>query len=138
MKFVLFLIFLFGRVVGLTYNPFEHRNLCIGGVEITNLNHRQRAFNSGECSPVILVPGFLASSLTVQINCEVLKEKNSDIFQACGWNTCNHSLLAGSSPSKEYRLWIGEPLTKFFPVKTVVDKCMGQFLRFSNGDNKYQ
>jgi hypothetical protein len=41
------------------------RNYCLSGKDIRNLNSKQKAFNSGPCSPVILVPGFLGTGLQV-------------------------------------------------------------------------
>mgnify|MGYP000846786242 CR=1 FL=1 len=139
MNLICFVVLLFGSALGAVYSSTQYRNLCLGGVEITNLNHKQRAFNSGECSPVVLVPGFLATSLVVQIDCEDLRQSSPEIFTACGWTTCNRSLLAsGTAPKSEYRLWIGEPLTKFFPVQGNLDKCLGDFLKFADGKDSYQ
>jgi len=45
-------------------------------------------FGLGYCSPVILVPGTLSTKLTVEIDCELLKEKYPETFELCGWNSC--------------------------------------------------
>lgn len=51
-------------------------NYCLGGKEIKNINSKQKAFNNGPCSPIILVPGFLGTGLQVEIDCPVLLENN--------------------------------------------------------------
>lgn len=36
----------------------------------------------------MIVPGILATSLMVQIDCETLLEKNLKIAESCGWTGC--------------------------------------------------
>ena len=64
-------------------------------------------FAKGPCSPIILAPGVMSTKLTVEINCEVLREKQPHIFKSCGWTSCGEKYHFWQSiPENEYILWI--------------------------------
>ena len=42
-------------------------------------------FIEGPCEPVILIPGVMASSLEVEIDCETMQTENPQVFSDCGW-----------------------------------------------------
>lgn len=56
-----------------------------------------KAFAKGPCSPIIIVPGVMASKLVVEIQCRILQERQPEIFKQCGWNACGFSPF-GKSP----------------------------------------
>ena len=75
------------------------------------------AFRKGSCTPGVFIPGIGGSKLTVHIDCDLLKEKNRDIFDSCGWDSCDPSsyvpslnpddgLEKASVPKESYTLWV--------------------------------
>lgn len=74
-------------------------------------------FGKGPCSPIVLLPGMLASILQVQItDCEAFRQANPTTFAACNWTTC-----AGgpNSPASEYRIWAPDPNTPMNVLSSV-------------------
>lgn len=67
------------------------QNSCINGKNPDNMNHKQylKEFAKGPCSPVMLIPGLLATKLMVKLNCEILMKYNNETFKKCGWNSCS-------------------------------------------------
>lgn len=121
-----------------TTSAINLTNICLGGQQISNINSKQKAFNKGNCSPVILVPGFLGTALQVEIDCPVLMTNHPEIFEDCGWNTCNSKDIRSilKMPNKEYRLWIGDLTDKFSVIQTQDQKCLAKFLKFEEGQEK--
>lgn len=79
------------------------------------MNHKQylKEFAKGPCSPVMLIPGLLATKLMVKLNCEILMKYNNETFKKCGWNSCSKGFWEvkliqfwKSVPKKEYIIWI--------------------------------
>ncbi|KRX05249.1 Aspartic peptidase domain [Pseudocohnilembus persalinus] len=118
-------------------------------VKDMNLKEKLEAFNRGPCSPVIMMPGILGTSLQVQIDCEKLQKSNPEIFKACGWNTCNSYIpLVRNPPKSEYRLWIGgltSPMSIFSlgTSNNEHSKCFGNLMSMTfhkdakNSQEKY-
>ena len=46
------------------------------------------------------------------IDCEKLQLESPEIFEACGWGTCNAWEFWYSRPDSEYRLWISTTTSK--------------------------
>jgi len=64
-------------------------------------------FIQGPCLPVVLIPGLIASKLTVNIDCATLQSQSPDIFASCGWNSCKSSWSPlTKAPKSSYILWI--------------------------------
>ena len=93
------------------YAPY----FCTQGINpaTVSLKNALKLFSKGPCVPVILVPGVMATKLTIEIDCKVFSQKETKIFQRCGWNACqkNHFQFWLSVPKKEYQLWIPELLS---------------------------
>lgn len=82
------------------------KNVCLNGKDPSKMDERtyMTTFAQGPCSPLVLLPGVLASILRVEINdCAAFQAADPATFTACGWNTC-----AGgpNSPLKEYQMWV--------------------------------
>lgn len=86
------------------------RFFCTKGVDPTSLSYKEvlKLFATGPCVPVILVPGVMATKLTIEIDCAVFSQKEEKVFSRCGWNACEKSTYEfwKSVPQAEYRLWI--------------------------------
>ena len=82
---------------------------CTGQSDFEENEHKEylEAFAKGGCSPVVLIPGITGSKLVAKIDCEVLKQKSPEVFEACGWESCDPE--SGSEvPKSEYLIWIPE------------------------------
>lgn len=93
------------------HNPFSsHENLykCSNGTNPSTMSKSEylEAFAKGPCSPVIIIPGVGGSKLLVAINCESLRLSDPQLFQSCGWDSCQ--LGAKQAPKSEYKIWIPE------------------------------
>lgn len=100
------------------FNQEENTNLkagkskvfpCTNGENPKNLSPKTylKKFVEGPCNPTVFVPGVAGSKLIAEIDCEVLREKNPDIFKACGWEKCKYEReKKGDFPKKEYKVWI--------------------------------
>lgn len=92
--------------------------LCTNGKDPSNLSKKEILieFSKSPCSPLIIVPGMLGTKISIEIDCNVLKTQNSEVFKACGWNECKKEFWEFWKyvPSKEYDVWfpdINSPLT---------------------------
>jgi len=88
-------------------------------------------FVDGPCSPVILVPGVLATKMQVELDCDTFKKAHPSAFEACGWNTCKEPSwyeLWKRKPKKTYNLWIPDI---FSPMSVIANelhpKCFREF-----------
>ena len=56
--------------------PAELRGLCLSGKNPDSLTptEKLKEFIKGPCAPIVLVPGYMGTSLVVQINCQKLKD----------------------------------------------------------------
>ena len=124
--------------------PKEKLNFCLNNKSPKHLTKREilDEFIAGPCSPILILPGILGTKLSVQINCQILKAKNPEIFNNCGWSTCSYwwSLLQYKKPQSEYILWVpklGTPMS-FFNFKTKKSKCFGGLveLNFNKSNEK--
>ena len=92
---------------------------CVGGVDPSTMSKTEylEAFRRGSCTPGVFIPGIGGSKLTVLIDCKVLKEKNRDIFDQCGWDSCDsmdfvpsqnqdEGVELASVPKESYNLWV--------------------------------
>lgn len=62
----------------------------------------------------MLAPGTFATKLRIEIDCETMKNENPEQFKTCGWTHCSKHFWEfwKSVPSKEYKLWINDLLSK--------------------------
>lgn len=88
-------------------------NYCLNGKEYLKMTKKETLleFAKGPCSPLMLVPGVLATKLVIEIDCEELQKNDEELFNQCGWNTCEKEGIQKlkfwkSVPEKEYNLWI--------------------------------
>ena len=56
----------------------------------------------------MLIPGFLSTKLTIEIDCEVLRDDDESTFSECGWDSCKFDPLYiyHTIPEKEYEIWV--------------------------------
>ena len=109
----------------------SYKNICLNGKDKTKLSFTQQLseFIKGPCSPVVLVPGSLATKLRMEINCEELQENDPETFESCNWNTCqdNGYWPFSRKPLNEYDVWLPEilsPFSMFYPSDlTMKDTC---------------
>ena len=87
--------------------------VCTDGTDPKKMTYigYMKAFSKGPCSPVIIIPGITGSKLEAEVTCEVLREKNPDLFNACGWKDCENK---GKSPKSTYMVWIPKPTSTSF------------------------
>ena len=102
-----------GGVVSSASHDWKHS--CLNGKNPAFMSVRQymKEFAAGPCSPVVLLPGVLASVLMVEIvDCEALRYSDIGTFTSCGWDNCNSG--QPGAPLSEYQIWIpavGSPMT---------------------------
>lgn len=111
----------------------EEKNFCINFKNPKELTTEQQLeeFIKGPCSPVILIPGMMGTSLIVEIDCETLQNENPNIFSVCGWNTCSSWAFWKQKPQKEYNLWLTDffsPLS-FFSISDQQHKCFNELIK---------
>ena len=111
--------------------------------KLDKASKRRLKFIEGKCNPVLVVPGLMATRLSVSINCEeFLKEPGikNDLFRYCSrFNVCPKN-----KKEKTYVLWPSVftdfSLTKFEGWDTFDKKytwnndnsCMAYFMQYSN------
>lgn len=107
-------------------NP-SWQNICTAGADPSKMSVRayMTAFAAGPCSPMVLIPGVLASILRVEIrDCEAFKQADPTTFAACNWTSCSGT----QSPKKEYQMWVpapGTPMTILTPTEMNKDCFAG-------------
>jgi Lecithin:cholesterol acyltransferase len=93
------------------------------------MDHKEylREFIKGPCSPVVVTHGIMGGKLTIEIDCEELKEHSSAAFKTCGWDSCTKTFFfIGIIPDKRYKIWIPEvlsPMTLANPLVDQYQKC---------------
>ena len=92
--------------------------VCTNGKDPKTLSKKEilLEFSKGRCSPILLVPGLIATKLSIKIDCETFKEKNNKFFTDCGWTDCKKEIYEfwKTVPKTEYNLWfpeIGSPIS---------------------------
>ena len=64
--------------------------------KFSQLSHVQKVnlFKKGPCSPIVLIPGYMATKLEfIMKDCNIFRKNHPNIMKSCGWNTCTHKLL---------------------------------------------
>ena len=106
------------------------QNSCLMNPNAVSTPKEQlQSFIEGDCAPVIVLPGLMATKLMVQIDCETLMEHHPEIMEASGWSTCSWSLW-GSRPASEYLLWIGTLHSPVSPFSFDGSTCFGRFVNY--------
>lgn len=86
------------------------KNYCLNLKNKAKMKRKEilKEFAKGPCSPLILVPGVMATKLIIEIDCEKLRKHEFETFSQCGWNACKKksSEFWKFVPKKEYELWI--------------------------------
>lgn len=77
---------------------------CVPNVNEPSTSAYIQQFNSGPCTPIILIPGYIMSKLSATIDCEKLYNFDAKIFDACGWGRCGTEL----APKSSYLMWVTE------------------------------
>lgn len=117
------------------FQSSSEKYFCINGRNSENLTQKQQLeeFIKGPCSPIIIVPGILGTSLRVEIDCGILKTKNPEIFSSCGWETCSPYQFWLSKPEAEYKLWLTDllsPLSMFSMLESS-HKCFNELIQIN-------
>lgn len=108
-----------------------YKNICLNFKDPSTLTHQQKLseFKASPCAPVTFTPGFAASRLRLEINCEQLQKNDPETFESCYWNTCEQSWSKFwpiyRAPAAEYDLWLPSTfsiISTFLPI-TIRDKC---------------
>lgn len=113
------------------------KNICLNQKDPKNLTKKQilKEFAAGPCTPIALVPATIATRLLVQIDCEVLKAENPQIFKICGWNACSKRFyeIWKRVPKPEYKLWISSLLgpISMFKFSDRKNFCFSKFMRLA-------
>ncbi|CAD8054511.1 unnamed protein product [Paramecium primaurelia] len=119
------------RVLKLQSLFAESKNICLNGKDPKKWSYEQivNEFIKGPCAPVILVPGLAGTSLEIEIDCEKLQKESPEIFESCGWQTCNSWYFWYSKPDSEYRLWISTTTSTVGVIQTSSkDHCFGNLM----------
>ena len=111
---------------------------CLNGKDPATLGKKEQLleFIKGPCLPVVVVPGLLASKLSVKIDCEVFQANNPEIFSACGWQSCSWWKIWEPKPQGEYKLWISSflgPLSFAFENSAT---CWGNIIQLDYNENE--
>lgn len=71
--------------------PKQYKNYCLNKhpqADKLSTKEKLREFAKGPCSPLIVLPGVMASKLRVQINCKKFRKHFPYTFRKCGWTSC--------------------------------------------------
>ena len=113
----------------------SNKYYCLSGQDPSKLSPKEQLakFIEGPCSPMILVPGMMGTSLIVNIDCEKLKSKNPEIFSACGWETCSSWEFWLSKPKNEYKLWLTDLLSplSIFSMLESSHSCFSSLIKIN-------
>lgn len=108
------------------------KNVCTKGRDPSFMNWKQymEVFAAGPCSPTIIIPGILATTLRVEIHdCEALKAADPDTFAKCGWTSCSGKYC----PNSEYQIWIPAPISPM-TILTPTEKSKDCFAGLIGGN----
>eukprot|EP00357_Protocruzia_adherens_P002403 CAMPEP_0114985304 /NCGR_PEP_ID=MMETSP0216-20121206/7777_1 /TAXON_ID=223996 /ORGANISM="Protocruzia adherens, Strain Boccale" /LENGTH=528 /DNA_ID=CAMNT_0002347575 /DNA_START=103 /DNA_END=1686 /DNA_ORIENTATION=+ len=92
------------------------------------------------CSPITVLPGYLASKLEILIDCQELQTSEPQIFDACGWNTCEDVQFWEfwkKKPEDRYNVWwynIFGPLA--LPMNFWTPNCFRQLINLDEREGK--
>lgn len=107
----------------------------------STLSNREK-FILGKCNPVILVPGLLATRLTVKIDCPKIvnnAEKMEEINYFCGeYSICKKSIF-GFYNIEEYTLWpslFNTPFKMQQDAHNPQNLCLGYFFKYFNSKDE--
>ena len=98
-------------------------------------------FIKGPCSPLTFSPGFAASALRIEINCEELQLNDKETFESCWWNTCSdkphHFWPFYRKPSPEYDIWMPSHFSviSMFSPSSIRDKCYYNLVKILYNDS---
>ena len=110
------------------------KNYCLQGKDPNKLSLKEnlKEFAKGPCSPVLLAPGLFATRMVIEIDCDLLRKTEPDVFSVCGWNTCDKHFweVWKSQPSSEYQIWITDVLAPFsiFRISLAANVCLTALL----------
>lgn len=106
-------------------------NYCLNGNPPQAMTHKDMLveFANGPCSPLMLVPGIMASKLVVEIDCETFRTEEPEAFNACGWDSCVGGFFS-NSPQPEYVLWIPSMFSPvaFFSFNEQANNCFSELI----------
>lgn len=93
----------------------QQADVCTGGKKVADNLAYLEAFHRGPCSPVIVLAGMAGTKLRVVIDCPKLRANHRDIFDTCGWSSCERSWsdVFGKAPREEYTVWIPDAISPF-------------------------
>lgn len=120
----------------------KSENECINGKDPSKLSEKEYLieFSKGVCSPFIIVPSMTGSKLIAQIDCEVFKKENLEVFQTCGWTDCKKEIYEfwKNVPDEEYILWYPNasgPMNLFSPFEQP-GNCLASLIKLNVDFNK--
>ena len=69
-------------------------NLCTNGKYFSIKDNKAylREFAKGPCSPLMILPGLVTSKMVIEVDCEELQSKSTDIFNKCGFTHCEKEI----------------------------------------------
>ena len=121
-------IYLIQRVISQSY-------FCTNGKDPSNLSKKEILieFSKSPCSPLVVLPGILSTKLSVEIDCNTLKTKNPEVFNACGWNSCKKEFYEFWKfvPNTEYDVWFPD-ITSPLSILTYSEQknvCWAMFIK---------
>lgn len=107
------------------------KNICLKDPTSSTKTPKEQLENfiEGDCAPIIMVPGLMATKLMLQIDCELLMKEHPEIMESCGWSTCSWSIWR-RRPSPEYLLWIPGIFSPMSVISWTNVTCFGNLIRF--------
>lgn len=109
-------------------------NHCLQGKNPKKMSLKEnlKEFAKGPCSPLLLTPGLFATRTIIEIDCDLLRKTEPDVFSVCGWNTCEKRFWEfwKSQPSSEYQIWITDLMAPFsiFSISLAANVCLTALL----------
>jgi len=95
--------------------PSLQADVCTGGVKVADHLAYLTAFHRGPCSPLVVLAGMAGTKLRVVIDCPLLRASHRDVFDTCGWSSCDRTWtdVFGKAPREEYTVWIPDAVSPF-------------------------
>ena len=125
----------------------ESKYECTNGKNPSKLGRKEYLdeFAKGPCTPLIIEGGLAGTKLKVKIDCDELKKYGKELFNDCGWKTCNEvlgKLIPVIMPESEYTVWV-PPLVSPFTFISPFNgskRCLAGLLgfRYDRVNNKLQ
>jgi hypothetical protein len=124
------------QLEGLLFDQ-AYKNICLNGKPKSSLTLTQQLieFIKGPCSPILFIPGILATRLRIEIDCKLLQKEDPQTFENCNWNTCTDYGYWPFSrkPYPEYDIWLPSFWSKisFFLPRNYVfrDICFASLIK---------